>query len=205
MKFYFLLIFLFSCGPMGTSLYDHTENLDTTSSTPKNNDQVIIADRFYIRDLFLDVFGNEIEGIINGRILFKPMIFGGITDFYDSSIKKFSQFEFPEARLKDNNPGKHKVKPSSIIKEGWIIDSCLKIYKNYNDSFNSVFSKNSIDKNKEINKEDVQKIYELFYSFSEISDETYNEIYKFEDLIDNEKKWDYVLLSICVSPFWKVL
>ena len=211
-----------------------------TKSLPKDNPgdpgpskraQVGIADRFYLTNVLIDIFGPLAEPIAHKNVLSKHEVFGGPCDVYENSMNRIGgrwiwhsqanrcfgdSYSATTIARSDNNYANTQTsttKPSNTVRSGWKIAACESIL-NLAESRKFAIEKfyhrigQEVDGNNppHPNTQSIFSAYQLFYPEQPLNGATRISLQALANGVSepNDVKWKWILLALCMSNGWEV-
>ena len=183
-----------------------------------------LANRVYLDAVFEDIFGvNTVtyrdsgeteDSFIYRNIQSRAEIMGGpcdrwATGYYSPSNNPWDKrADLPkETCIQRANAALGMVPTQSVIREGWIINTCEILLENnsgagLDHAINRIFNGTGMQNP---NAQTLQTAYQLFYPAQPLPTNVRTALQTVADGVSSTRdKWKWVILSICMSPGWQV-
>lgn len=222
--FIFFSLILCSCVPMQ---YEEGEQSELSfedktrrpASEKKNTEEEVISevsnlevrlgDRYYIANVFKDVFGPSFNNSshVYTNVISKQGVFGGGCDLYERSLRGVNTTSVENAwhQCFDTNWNTDQSLKSTTLREGWRVRACELIISSNGTAVNHAFSKAQVDRNDDAYAEGLNKLYQLFYPLEDLPKSTQTEMLNWaEQINDTQEFWESSLLAFCITPGWQI-
>ena len=192
----------------------------------EGNIDLRLGGRFYVVSFLEEIFGkdnisNSPEGYYrkSGELypltveffISKRDLLGGPCDIYDMSENDSGELEFPSrhCHLNSSSINTPMVVGPSVVRDGFRIRGCEEIM-NINASIDHALEKASVISGDGDVREDLIKIYSLFFPSRPHGGESFNAVIDslnnvYGSLESPYEGWRHVLLTLCYDPSWQII
>jgi mono/diheme cytochrome c family protein len=184
-------------------------NIDTGPGAGNGNIRGVkprMGDRLFVGDTLIAIFGTQVTPAVT-QIFNAIGDFGGSLDTGTASYTNNGSHEYPLlAYMTDSHRNNYITAPMvdpATAREGYLINSCLQIFNDYESRVNAAISGAGVNINSNLNKNDAEKLYRLFYPLESLDNETWGLMQQLGNHYNqNDDAWRKLLFLYCISPNW---
>lgn len=185
LKFLLIIFLLFPLGGNGSE-YESSKSLPVAHINPR------LADREYVFNKLLTVFGPESKTILLENIYNKPNIFGGPCDIYSQVRPTENTLLDPMSDCFERNDNSQvpMIGKQSLLRSALMVKTCKLLTKNKKSFKHATTNINKTSK--------TESYFRLFHPFSTYSKQLDLKLSKIKDKKE-------LLNLLCIDPSWQIL